>query len=69
MSRRGPAKNTQAEYDRIFRAAVRAHVNVSIEYAPDGKINRVSTTGKASEANAEEVTDLDKWMAKDARQT
>ena len=43
---RTPAKITQAEIDRVFKAAEKTGLNVRIEL-PDGTV--ITTTGKAAE--------------------
>jgi len=57
-SMRAPAKNTQAEYNRIFKAAAQARLNFRIEYADDGRIKSVTTIGKPGETNGDDVTQL-----------
>jgi hypothetical protein len=56
------AKFTQAEIDRISKAAAKSGVRIVAEFiAPDG--SRVSiTAGKAGASGDADGTDLDKWM-------
>jgi hypothetical protein len=53
-----PAKTTQAEYTRIFKAAAEAGLNFRIEYADDGRIKSITTIGKTGETNGGDVTRL-----------
>jgi hypothetical protein len=51
---------------RIFRAAAKAHVDVTVTIDPEGNI--VIITGKADEASgSESVTPLEVWRKKKGR--
>ena len=46
---RGPAKFTQSDAERLFKAAARAGVNVRVEFRSDRTI--IATTGKPTDLN------------------
>ncbi len=58
------ARFTESDAKRLFKAAVKAGVDVRLEFRPDGTI--IATSGSATAgANSEDVdTELDKWMKK-----
>jgi hypothetical protein len=63
MSNR-PAKFTQSDAKRLFKAAANAGVNVRVEFHPDGTII-ASTGNRVTELFPNDAdTDLDKWMKK-----
>jgi hypothetical protein len=63
MSNR-PAKFTQSDAKRLFKAAANAGVNVRVEFHPDGTII-ASTGNRVTELVPKDAdTDLDKWMKK-----
>jgi hypothetical protein len=58
------AKFTQSDAKRLFKAAVKAGVEVRLEFRPDGTII-ASTISEATELTPNDAdTDLDKWMTK-----
>ena len=66
MSRR-VAKFTQSDAARIFKAARKAGVDVTVEFRPDGII--VATTGKAATVSAADEKlsvddELEQWRRK-----
>ena len=64
---RSRAKNSQAEYNRLFRAAVQNGLNIQILYGEDGKIKSVSTTDKREAKSETDLTpddELERWRRK-----
>jgi len=63
----GVAKFTQSDAGRIFKAARKAGVDVTVEFRPDGII--VATTGKAATVSAADEKlsvddELEQWRRK-----
>jgi hypothetical protein len=54
-----PAKVTQSDANRLFKAAAKAGVKVRLEFRPDGTII-ATTVGTAPDVG----TELDEWMEK-----
>jgi hypothetical protein len=64
---RGPLKFKKCDVTRAAKAVLAAGVDIArVEIEPvTGKISILTSSG----LGAEEITELDKWILKDARQT
>ena len=57
-------KFTQADAKRLFKAAVKAGVNVRVEFWPDGTIIASTVTGTTRLLPEDVNGDLDTWIKK-----